>query len=61
MSSNLSVNPLVPATGFGPVMGFALIEGYPILAVICGIYCAMLFAGIIYFYSRTTKQSESNS
>ncbi|WP_179884329.1 hypothetical protein [Bacillus toyonensis] len=52
MSSNLGINPLVPATGFGPVMSFALLEGYPILAVICGICCAMMLAGMIYQYAR---------
>lgn len=52
MSSNLGINPLVPATGFGPVMGFALIEGYPILAVICGVCCAIILAGMIYRHVR---------
>ena len=52
MSSNLGVNPLVPATGFGPVIGFSLINGYPILAVIFGIFCAMIFASMIYLCAR---------
>ncbi|MBG9613496.1 hypothetical protein [Bacillus cereus] len=52
MSSNLNVNPLVPATGFGPVVSFALIDGYPILAIICGICCATIFASMIYLYTR---------
>ena len=51
MSSNLGINPLVPATGFGPVMGFALLEGYPVLAVICGVCCATILAGILYQYA----------
>ncbi|WP_176548369.1 hypothetical protein [Bacillus toyonensis] len=48
MSSNVGMNPLVPTTGFGPVMGFALLEGYPILAVVCGVCCATILAGMIY-------------
>lgn len=52
LSSNLGVNPLVPTTGFGPVIGFALLEGYPVFAVICGVCCALVFAGMIYRHAR---------
>lgn len=52
MSSNVGINPLVPTTGFGPVMGFALLEGYPILAVLCGICCAIVLASMIYQHAR---------
>ncbi|MEK4677448.1 MULTISPECIES: hypothetical protein [Bacillus] len=63
MSSNLGINPLVPATGFGPVIGFALIDGYPILAIICGICCATIFASMMYRYTKkntTHMDVESN-
>ncbi|HHL0973947.1 TPA: hypothetical protein ACQUHP_005650 [Bacillus cereus] len=60
MSSNLGINPLVPTTGFGPVMGFALLEGYPILAVICGICCAMILAVTTYRYAKNTQRTEKN-
>lgn len=52
MSSNAGMNPLVPTTGFGPVMGFALLEGYPIVAVISGVCCATILAGMIYQHAR---------
>ncbi|MBJ8113745.1 hypothetical protein JDS99_29970 [Bacillus cereus group sp. N6] len=52
MSSNAGINPLVPTTGFGPIMGFTLLEGYPILAVICGVCCATMLAGTIYQHAR---------
>lgn len=52
MSSNLGMNPLVPITGFGPVMGFTLLEGYPILAVLCGVCCAIVLASMIYQHAR---------
>lgn len=52
MSSNAGINPLVPTTGFGPVMGFALLGGYPILAVLCGVCCAVILASMIYQHAR---------
>lgn len=55
MSSNTGMNPLVPTTGFGPVMGFTLLEGYPILAVICGVCCASILASMLYQHVKRKK------
>lgn len=43
---------LVPATGFGPVVGYAFLSGYPITAAVMGITCA----GLIVFTLIRTKQ-----
>jgi len=49
-------NVLVPATGFGPIMGTAFLAGYPTAAAIVGVLCAGV---IVFLLMREQKQKRS--
>ncbi|MBC1210630.1 hypothetical protein [Listeria booriae] len=55
MSQGGNLNPLVPLTGGGPVLGVAMLNGYPVAAAAIGIGIATVCA-VILFRQKISKQ-----
>ncbi|CAM4217362.1 hypothetical protein [Listeria booriae] len=58
MSQGGNLNPLVPMTGGGPLLGVAFLQGYPLMAATIGVALAAVTAGIL-FVNAKRKSSET--
>ncbi|WP_171002394.1 hypothetical protein [Listeria newyorkensis] len=54
MSQGGNLNPLVPLTGGGPVLGVAMLNGYPVVAALLGIGIATVGA-VVLFRQKASK------
>ncbi|MBC2160144.1 hypothetical protein HCB21_10210 [Listeria booriae] len=55
MSQGGNLNPLVPMTGGGPVLGVAFLQGYPLMAATIGVAMAVVTAGVLYMNAKRNK------
>ncbi|MBC1225967.1 hypothetical protein [Listeria booriae] len=55
MSQGGNLNPLVPMTGGGPIIGAAMLQGYPLMAATIGIGIAAVTA-VLLFANNKKKQ-----
>ncbi|MBC1371687.1 hypothetical protein HB847_04835 [Listeria booriae] len=57
MSQGGNLNPLVPMTGGGPVIGAAMLQGYPLMAATIGIGIAAVTAVLLFANNKKKQQS----
>ncbi|MBC1316831.1 hypothetical protein [Listeria booriae] len=60
MSQGGNLNPLVPMTGGGPIIGAAMLQGYPLMAATVGIGIAAVTA-VLLFAKNKQKQHDQVS
>ncbi|WP_159101523.1 hypothetical protein [Listeria riparia] len=57
MSQGGNLNPLVPMTGGGPVMGVVFLQGYPLMAAVIGVAMAMLVAAFLFTKTKRKRKA----
>ncbi|MBC2239151.1 hypothetical protein [Listeria booriae] len=57
MSQGGNLNPLVPMTGGGPIIGAAMLQGYPLMAATIGIGIAAVTV-VLLFANNKKKQHQ---
>ncbi|MBC2079606.1 hypothetical protein HCA99_10325 [Listeria booriae] len=57
MSQGGNINPLVPMTGGGPVMGVFFLQGYPLAAAAIGVGMAILTAAVLIAKTRRKRKA----
>ncbi|MBC1565368.1 hypothetical protein [Listeria booriae] len=57
MSQGGNINPLVPMTGGGPVMGVVFLQGYQLAAAAIGVGMAILTAAVLIAKTRRKRKA----
>ncbi|MBC1229222.1 hypothetical protein HCB27_10230 [Listeria booriae] len=60
MSQGGNLNPLVPMTGGGPIIGAAMLQGYPLMAATIGIGIAAVTAVLLFANNKKKQQSHTS-